>query len=192
MKKIFIALALAAATFVSCGKFEVEKTATVNLSGTWMCTVYYNDGTDWVADAGAIFSTYNTAANVPTEIWLDDGGSASDSRYWETKLKLDCNNSARTFGKEGKEYLDIYNDVGQMVWGGKITPKGAVAPGSGSTVDKIEFYIAFADDATPYETAFYVAGYRLTGYPEDNDFFVEDWTLPAIVNAPAVTEALEP
>lgn len=190
MKKIITLLAFAAVLLTSCNKFKVENTATVNLAGNWMCTIYYSDGTNWVEYTGAEFLTYNTSDNVPTEMWIDD-----QEDFWGTACKVDANNSGYSFGKDGKEYLDYYNDVAQKIWGGKVTVNGAKAPGTGSTVDKIEFYIAFSDDGTPagsdpYGTIFYIAGYRRTGFPEDDDNFKSDWDLPAISEVPATTEAL--
>ena len=197
MKKILTILAFAAALLTSCSKFHVENTATVNLAGNWMCSIYASDGTNWVPVEEAEFLTYNTADNVPTEMWIDDGKG-----FWDTACKIDANNSGYSFGKSGKEYLDYYNDVAQLIWGGKVTVDGAKAPGTKSVVDKIEFYMAFSDDdydgddtthdaaLDPYCCAYYVVGYRRTGFPEDDDTFVDDWTLPAIVEVPTVSEKL--
>lgn len=186
MKKIFAIIAISLAALVSCNKFEVENTATVNLAGNWMCTVYGDDGTgNWGPLGGAEFITYNTAANVSTEIWIDD-----QKAFWSTFCKIDANNSGYSFGKEGKEYLDGYNDVGQLIWGGKVSVDGAKAPGTESVVDKIEFFIAFADDTTPYCSPYYVVGYRRTGFPEDDDIFKTDWECPAFPTVPTVSEPL--
>lgn len=188
MKKYIAILALAAFALVSCNKFQVENTATVDLAGNWLCTVFTDDGEGgWDAYTGIEVITYNTAANVPTEIWLDDQGG-----FWGTLCKIDADNSAQTFGKIGKEYFDNYNEVAQLIWGGKITNDGAVAPGTKTTVDKIEFFIAFEDDDTPYAYPYYVVGYRRTGFPEDDDNFIEDWaSFPSVPEVPTVTEALE-
>lgn len=177
MKKIITAISLAilALASVSCEKFPHEGTATESLAGNWWCSIYASDGTQWVEESEAEFQTYNTALNVPTEMWIDDM-----KNFWGTKAKIDCDATAATFGKNGAEYLDIYNNVNQKIWGGKITPDGAIAPGSKSTCDKIEFFIAFEDDVTPYETTYYVVGYRRTGFPEDDESCIWDWTLPAI------------
>lgn len=189
MKQIFTIFTLAALALVSCSKFEPGKTATEDLAGTWVCTVYVADGEAWSASAPAQFMTYNSAANTSVELWLDDQES-----YWGTKVKLDVSNG--TFGKDGKEYLDNYNGVAQMIWGGKITEGAAVAPGSGTKCDKIEFYIAFSNDSedgvnvSPYAYAYYVVGYRRTGFPEDDGNPILDWELPAVVEVPDVTDPL--
>lgn len=173
MKKIFAKLTLilaAAVAVASCGKFEVGETETVNLAGNWYCTVHYSNGESWVAYQDFELQTFNTAKNVGTEMWIDDFEG-----FWGTRCKIDCSNSKRTFGKEGIEYFDTYNEVKQMIWGGKVTKNGAVAPKSGTICDKIEFFIAFADDETPYEYAYYVVGYRRTGFPEEDETCVEEW-----------------
>lgn len=186
MKKIIAIIAFSLVALVSCNKFQVENTATVNLAGNWVCTVYGDDGNgNWAILGGAEFLTYNTVANVPTEIWITD-----QKGFWETFCKIDANNGAFSFGKEGKEYLDNYNGVGQMIWGGKVTNGGAKAPGTKSTVDKIEFFIAFSDDNTPYCSPYYVAGYRRTGFPEDDEEIITDFETPAFPTVPAVTEPL--
>jgi len=177
MKKILYTLLAAAAILcsVSCNKFPHEGTAAENIAGSWLCTIYYANGTEWVAYTGADYMTYNTAANVPTEIWLDDDGN-----FWGTKCKIDADPANYTFGANGKEYQDIYYDVPQKIFGGKVTKKGAIAPGSESEVDKIEFYIQFSDDNPSYGTLFYVVGYKYTGFPEDEENYKMDWELPAV------------
>ncbi len=178
MKRIiyFIVAAIAALSFSSCNpSFEVENTATVNLAGNWMCVVYYAEDGEWVPYSGAEFITYNTAENIPTQMWIDD-----QEGFWGTLCKIDCDADAYAFGKEGVEYDDLYNEVHQKIWGGKVTVDGAVAPGTETVCDKIEFFISFEDDEEPYGYTYYVAGYRRTGFPEDDDNFIEEWdSMPA-------------
>ena len=178
MKKIIYTLMalVTLAGLSSCNKsFPHEGTATESLAGNWYCSIYSSDGSQWVEYYYSEFQTFNTAANVASEIWLDDGEG-----FWGTKCKIDADASSATFGKEGAEYFDNYNEVKQKIWGGKVSVDAAKAPNSGSVCDKIEFYIAFEDDGTPYETTFYVVGYRRTGYPEDNRVYNWDWELPAV------------
>ena len=171
MKKIILTLMAVVIGLSSCNKpFPHEGTATESLAGNWICTIYYSDGTQWVPYYAAEYMTYNSAANIGTELWLDD-----QEDFWGTKCKIDSDASAATFGQEEKEYTDLYNNVKQKIWGGKISVGAAIAPVSESVCDKIEFFIAFEDDTTPYETTFYVAGYRRTGYPEDDDQTIDDW-----------------
>ena len=181
MKKFItaIATALAIVSASSCGKFEVENTATVNLAGNWMCSVYVYDGAEWEPYAEAEYVTYNTAANVATEMWVNDYGN-----FWGTLCKVDCDVNSLTFGKDGAEYFDNYYEVNQKIWGGKVSPNAVEAPGTPTTCDKIEFFIAFEDDVddddNPYAGVYYVAGYRRTGFPEDDDNFIWDWDLPKL------------
>lgn len=179
MKKI-LSVILAAAAIVSissCQKsFPHEGTATESLAGTWMCTVYYADNSAWVPYQGFSVETYNTAANLATEMWINDYKG-----FWGTCFKVDCDPASRTFGKEGKEYTDLYFDAAQHLYGGKVTVGGATAPGSESTVDRIEYFIEFSDDSldgktpAPYCTTYYVTGYRYTGFPDDEDEFQTEW-----------------
>lgn len=177
MKKILTAVSIAilALAAVSCEKFPHEGTATESLAGNWFCSIYYSNGTEWVDYYEAEYVTYNTAKNVATEMWIDDAEG-----FWGTKAKIDCDAAAMTFGKQGAEYLDNYNAVNQKIWGGKVTVGGAKAPETGTVCDKIEFFIAFEDDNTPYETTFYVVGYRRTGFPEEDGVCIWDWDLPAV------------
>ena len=181
-KTIFLAIAALALSLVSCEKEEPGGTATQSLAGDWVCTVYYSDGTDWNLYYELELLTYNTSANLSTEMWLDDGTS-----FWGTLCKVDCNASKMTFGNQDSIYTDQYNVVGQKIWGGKVTPNGAVGP-TGKNVDKIEYYIQFEDDEDgngdpdPYGTTYYVVGYRRTGFDEGNaDEPKDDWVLPAVI-----------
>lgn len=186
MKKILLSAIVASFALLSCSpKFEVENTATESLAGNWMCTIFYSDTLDqelpidsivWIPYTGAEFITYNTADNVSTQMWIND-----QEVFWGTFCKIDCDANAKTFGKAGAEYTDEYNGVLQKIWGGKVTYDAAVAPGSGTKCDKIEFFIQFEDDQDalgnpdPFGTTYYVAGYRRTGFPEDDDEFVIVW-----------------
>lgn len=179
MKKIFLLTVLAGLFMTSCEKEEVGGTATQSLAGEWLCTVYYQDvdpatgNPVWVDYRTADILTYNTSANVADEMWIDDQGL-----FWGTLCKIDCNADKKTFGTQDVVYDDQYYEVGQKIWNGKITEGAAVAPGSGSKVDKIEFYIQFEDDDPSYGTTYYMVGYRKTGFDSDNGVYVEDWDLP--------------
>jgi len=178
MKKLIIILSVLLAA-VSCGKFPHEGTATESLAGRWMASIYYWDGLEWVMEANAEYRTYNTAANIPTEMWIDDGEG-----FWGTNFKVDCDAATATFGSTAHQFEDLYAKAdgrvcNQKLYGGKITKNAACAPVTKSTVDKIEFYISFSDDSTPFATEYYVVGYRYTGFPEDDDQFIEEWpTMP--------------
>lgn len=176
MKKITLFFAaLASLAMVSCGKFEVENTATVDLAGNWMCSIYaYADG-EWEPYYEAEYITYNTAANVGTEMWINDEGN-----FWDTLNKVDCNVNNLTFGTEGKEYENHSYESNVKIWNGKVTKAGCTAPGTPTTCNKIEFMIAFDDDKDVYSTTYYVVGYERTGFPEDDDNYIWDWELPTL------------
>lgn len=82
MKKVVYLLIMAAGlALASCEKDEVGNTATKALAGEWYVTV---DGVD--ASGAVLYEdvfglghtmlyTYNTAANVPTEMYVDDAGN---------------------------------------------------------------------------------------------------------------------
>ncbi len=173
MKKLFILFAAALIACTSCSKFPHEGTATESLAGTWMCTVYYEDGGEWVYYYEADFSTFNTAANLPTEMWVQDG-------FWHVQCKVDCDASKATFGTPGKVYDDIVYGAGVKIFNGKVTPDGTFAPVSGGKCDKIEMYVQYNDDEPEYGYTYYIVGYRYTGYPEDDGVYKDDWDLPAI------------
>ena len=188
MNKFFFVILATLAIFVtSCKGYKVENTATVNLAGNWMCVVYYSDGTDWNLYMSAEIKSYNTAANIPSEIWIDDAKVVEGG----FKCKIDASNADYSFGKKGTEYASLYNNAGRLIWDGKVSVNAATAPGTGSKVDKIEFFLAFADEApTAYETVFYIVGYRRTGFPEDKDNFILDFELPEIQEMPTIDQPL--
>jgi len=178
MKKIifFLTAAIAALTITSCQeKFTPGSTETKNLSGNWVVSIYAPGEEGYEFYTGCEIITYNTSANLPTEMWLEDDGT-----FWEFKCKIDCNNSNYTIGKDKVEYENVYYESCVKIWGGKVTEKGAVAPGSESVVDKIEFFAAFDDDSEPYAYPYYFVGYRKTGFPEDNEAYMSVEDLPAI------------
>lgn len=175
MKKILYSLMaiFAAVSLTSCEDFEPGGTATEKLAGNWICTIYASDGSAWEEIYDGEFLTYNTADNDVDKIWIDDDGN-----FWETKSKIDCDVNTLSFGKEGAEYENVYYEMTQKIWGGKITFDGAIAPVSGAKCDKIEFYNSYSDDED--ELTYYIVGYRRTGFTEDDGEIITDWTLPAV------------
>lgn len=187
MKKILLFAISALLVAVSCSKFEPGGTATEALAGNWYCVVFIPDGDGgWEPYKGLEVMTYNTAANVSSEIWLDDLGA-----FWGTKCKVAAEPSTGRFGEIGTEFLDVYYGVPQMIWGGRVIKGGAIAPGTGSVVDRIEFFIAFSDDYEPYADPYYITGYRRTGFPEDTEQFILDPSLPPVPEVPGVIKPLE-
>jgi len=181
MKKIFLLALFAGAVLASCEKEEIGGTATMPLSGEWICTSYYSDTVsadviNWKFFYGySEVYTFNTAENIPSEMWINDEG------FWFTQCKVNCSVDDMTFGSKDSIFDDVIYGTRAKIWGGKITPGGAIAPGSGSKVDKIEYYAQFEDDIAgggPFSTTYYLVGYRRTGFESDENTEKTDWELP--------------
>lgn len=143
------------ALVVSCdegGELDPGETALVEVAGDWVVEIE-RDGSHW--DHNTI-STYNTAANSPTVMWLDDLGHG-----WGLKAKVPVNLQAKTFG--GNNLEEIYYDVTVNITEGVIIKNGATAP-SGTVVDSIYFKAEFSD--IPGQIWEYY-GYKRTGHLED-------------------------
>ena len=142
-------------SFIACdegGEPEAGGTAVEALAGEWVVTIL-RDGADF--DHNTI-STYNTAANLDTEMWLDDL-----EHGWGLKTKVNLNSGAGTFS--GDDLAELYYDVTVTITNGAIIKKGTTAP-SGTVSDSIHFNAEFSD--IPGEIWDY-AGYRRTGFLED-------------------------
>ena len=170
MKKIlFFAALMLTTVFTSCSKDEIGGTATENTAGDWYVTV------DAVDEAGnLVFSddelfglgrinvfTFNTAANVPTEMIVTDWAN-----FWDFKVKVSCDQKNLTFQTNTTED----NNLVAGITDGKILPK-AGRQNNGSPADSIVFYVSFSDD--PYPAAYGYAKYRISGVRysglEEND-----------------------
>ncbi len=124
MKKIFyLAALLLTASFVGCEKEDIEGTATESMAGEWYVQIDAvdengdpitetldgspNSGEDYFGLGRTILLTYNTSANTPDEMWIDDRnewnmaevGSAYYEEYGftyptyavKTKVKINLN-----------------------------------------------------------------------------------------------------
>ena len=182
MKKLaYMVVALLVSTLMaSCSKDEIGGTATQNTAGKWYVTV------DAVDDAGNVvyedifrlgrvnMLTYNTAANTPSEMIVDDLGN-----IWEFKVKVACDQQNLTFEAnttENNNMVEGYEDINVPITDGKILPK-AGRQNNGSPADSIVFYVNFSDDlqadGTPTPEAYGFAKYRVSGVRysglEEND-----------------------
>lgn len=167
-KAIYLLMMCAGVLLVSCEKDEIGSTATEALAGEWYVTV---DGAD---ASGAVLyedvfglghkmiNTYNTAANSPTEMYMDDLGN-----IWEYKVRMKSDINALTFGTEGAVANEYY-DCKVTIEGGKVLPGAATTP-HGTPADSIVYYVIFSDD--DYVPGTYaklkVSGYRYTGLAVD-------------------------
>lgn len=157
MKKILYTLIAVAFVFTSCRKDSIDPggTAVQNLSGEFWVHVTGPgvDPTAWYE-----IDTYNTAANLPTEMWIDDRES-----FWQMKGKVAVNASAGTFS--GNNIQNQYYDSQFTITDGKIVKDGIKAPGSGQLTDQISFTATFSDDPG---SVYKFSGYARTKFAEDD------------------------
>lgn len=171
IKSAYLILSIVfAITFTSCdegGEPDAGATSTVEMSGDWYVQAFV-DG-EMAADYFKMTS-YNTAANDGTEIWLDD-----NKNFYYFKFKNPINLTGLSFSgsdlassvvdddPDTEDVIETY-DINVTVTNGIIVKKGATAP-SGTTVDKISYDIVFSDD--PDGTIYHIEGYKRTGFLED-------------------------
>lgn len=171
MKKVIYLLMMCAGVLLSsCEKDEIGSTTTAALAGEWYVMV---DGVD---ESGAVvyedpfglghtlLYTYNTAANVPTEMYVSDEGN-----FWDYKVRVKSDINALTFSTDGAVANEAY-DCDVTIEGGKVLLGAATTP-HGTPADSIVFYVSFSDDE--YIPALWskmkVSGYRYTGFVQDED-----------------------
>ena len=182
MKKLlFFAALLMTTGFASCEKDEIGGTATQATAGDWYVTVdavdangnvYVDaDGDAWTDpfDMGRVtMLTYNTAANVPNEMIIEDLGN-----FWDFKVRVSCDQNALTFQtntSENNNMVSGYEDINVTITGGKILPK-AGRQNNGSPADSIVFFISFSDDGYPANYGYdhyRVSGVRYSGLVEND------------------------
>lgn len=177
MKKIlYFAALLLCTVFASCEKDEIGGTATEATAGDWYVTadavdengnLVYSDDELFGIGRFNVF-TFNTAANVPTEMIVSDWGN-----FWDFKVKVTCDQNNLTFQTNTTENNNLvadYEDINVTITGGKILPK-AGRQNNGSPADSIVFYVTFSDD--PYPAAYGYAKYKVSGIRysglEEND-----------------------
>ena len=151
----------------SCQKeFDPGGTAVQKMAGDWWVTVdiidvdgtYYPDG--YGVGHFKMF-TYNTAANLPTELWVDDQGN-----FWDYKLKVSVNYDKLEFSTTDWVQNESY-DSKVKITEGKILLGAAKTP-SGMPADSIYYKIQFDDDGADGQLIQVVSGFRRTGFPADD------------------------
>ncbi|MBQ4083440.1 MAG: hypothetical protein IJC77_04145 [Bacteroidaceae bacterium] len=169
-KAIYLLLMAVCAVMTSCEKEEIGGTATQALAGEWYVTADAVDKygnvleEDFFGIGHFHVNTYNTAANVPNEIWVDDLGN-----FWEFKVKASADVNNCTFSTPDS-VANAYYDCKVLIEGGKILPDAATTP-HGTAADSIVFYVSFNDDTCPEEFGFAkyrISGYRYTGLASDD------------------------
>jgi hypothetical protein len=177
MKKLlYFAALLLCAGLTSCEKEEIGGTATEAMAGKWYVSVdAVDENGNLVYSDDELFGigrfhiiTNNTAANIPTEMVVNDLGG-----FWQFKVKVNCDQQSLTFQTNTTQNNNLwpdYEDINVSITGGKILPK-AGRQNNGAPADSIVFYVSFSDDEYPaaYGYAKYkVSGIRYSGL-EEND-----------------------
>jgi len=134
---------------------DVGGTATQAVAGEWF-TTFTIAGEDVYGLGYQLITTSNTAANSTTEFMIKD-----DAHTWDYKVKTPLNLDAKTFG--GNALPNLAYDITVNIANGKILPGAATSTG-GNVTDSIYFEAEFSDDPG---TIYQVAGYRRTGFLED-------------------------
>lgn len=164
MKKILLIILASFALLASCAKDPIGNTATVDMAGEWYVTVDVVDENgellyeDPYGMGHFLVSTFNTAANKATEMYVYD-----NANFWEFQVPVTVDPSAKTFATN-EMVPNLLYECNVQITGGKITYGTAVTP-SGQPADAIEFCVAFDDDDNGF--IYKVHGYRYTGFTAD-------------------------
>ena len=160
MQLKYLILLFAAVGFLSsCDLGEepvIEGVAIQEMTGEWW-TTFTVGGEDIYGLGYNVITTYNTASNGTSKMWLDD-----IQHTWGYKLRVPINLEGRSFG--GTDSIpELYFGVKAIVSNGVITKNDTPTTG-GNTTDGITFDVEFSDDPG---TMYHVEGYRRTGFQED-------------------------
>lgn len=161
MKKYVILLCITISLgFAACSDdIEPGGTKTETLAGDWYVQLTDEAGDD-LGGGFTLVTTYNTAADVATEMFFDDG------EFWPIKGKVSCDVNSLTFST--KDFVDNYYNYKGTYYKFKIH-EGKVLLGrghakSGRISDSIFVKFEAMDD--PGNTYIYT-GHRRTGFIED-------------------------
>lgn len=170
MKKYLILLFAALAfTLTSCEKdTEPGGTAVQDMAGDWWVTYEYEASPGVWKDQGFgpfRMTTYNTAANLSTEMWVNANVGASSLFTFTSKVSVDY--SAKTFKTTGYVLANNtkYTTEKLLITDGKIL-KGVAKTPSGMPADSIVFYTKFDNDSKAL--TYKVSGFRRTGFAQDD------------------------
>lgn len=157
--------ALIALALNSCSQDEPEMTATVALAGQWYVTVDIADANGTVIEEDPyemgrmMHLTFNTAANVPTEMFVSDNAT-----FWDYQVRVNCDVNALTF-QTADWAENLSYDCQVKIWNGKVVKNGG-KQNNGSPADTIEYLIQFSDDE--YAIVYKVSGIRYSGLVEND------------------------
>lgn len=155
MKKVlYLATMLLCMAFTSCQKEEIGGTATESLAGEWylMASV---DGSPIYGPFHLL--TYNTSANNPNEIWIDDKGN-----FWDFKVKGTGDINTLTFSAANAQ--NVSYDCTVNITNGKIIKNGGTQ-NNGSPADLLMMDVEFSDDPG---TIYHLEGVRYSGLVEND------------------------
>ena len=149
--------------FTACQKEEIGGTATESLAGQWYVEAnMLDDDGSVIEDPYGIgrfqILTYNTSANTPNQIWVDDS-----KNFWNFKVKVNGDISSLTFNAAGAEN-QRGDEITVNITNGKILKNGGVQ-NNGSPADYITMDVEFSDDPG---TIYRLEGVRYSGL-EEND-----------------------
>lgn len=163
MKKIYLfGITLTVLAFSSCQKKpDVGGTAAEKMANEWWVQLYKPDGSlAYPPDYYGKIATYNTAANIGNELWLDDLGG----NIWDFKVKVNADPANLTFNAtQAESVVDQYN-IKIDVTDGKIIPNGGHSK-TGVITDSIYMKIEFEDDPG---TLYSIRGHARTRFAEDD------------------------
>lgn len=168
MKKYLIILSVVLTFFFAgCQKAtEPGGTAVQNMAGEWWVTCTYQEAGVWtdVGKGHVLFTTYNTAANKATEMWVND-----NANFWKKGFYSIVNvdylaSTLSTKDSVSTNSASLPNEK-VLVTNGKILKNAAKTP-SGVAADSIVLFVAFNDDSK--HLVYKIAGFRRTGFPADN------------------------
>lgn len=169
MKK-YIAMFFAAVAFcfTSCdNETEPGGTSVEKMAGEWVVSwETQNAAGEWEDALGAktVVSTYNTASNVATEMWFADNATGQ-ANILMSPVKVQVDYAARTFETSGEVTLEgtgfMDGPATLSITEGKVLENAATTP-RGMKADSIVCFINVQGDTT-----YKVAGFRRTGFTED-------------------------
>lgn len=141
--------------FTSCQKEDIGGTATESLAGDW----YVEASVDGSPIYGPFhLLTYNTSANNPNEIFVDDQGN-----FWDFKIKAAAELNGLTFSAIDAQNMKY--DCTVSVTNAKIVKNGGVQ-NNGSPADLISMDVTFSDDDDAL--VYHLEGVRYSGLVEND------------------------
>ncbi len=164
MKKVlYLATMLLCMAITSCQKEDIGGTATESLAGQWyvQANMVNADGSV-IEDPYGLgrfqILTYNTSANNPNEIWIDD-----IKNFWNFKVKANGDINTLTFGAASAEN-QRGDEITINITNGKIIKNGGMQ-NNGSPADYITMDVEFSDDPG---TIYRLEGVRYSGLVEND------------------------